>query len=173
MRMRDFTTQTPDPFTQTFSLFDAGKNMEKHLLNPKDEEDFVASFSWLLEMIDIRSLKLGRDEIVRENKTQKGSADIIAYDSKSNKVLVVDCTIGVPSEPKIDKIRNTAKYIARRITFPVEAVIVAAAKSPAVKDQAQKYHVKILDNTDLEKLIGLYKRSHEFRPRAKMIILGN
>jgi len=173
MRMADFAIQTPDPFSQTFALFDAGKNMENHLLNPKDEEDLVASFSWLLEMIDIRSLKLGRDEMVRENKTGKGSADIIAYDSESNKVLVVDCTIGVPLESKIDRIGNTAKYISRKITSPVKAVIISSAKCPAVKDQAQKYYVKILDNTDLEELIGFCKGGRKFRHRAKKIVLGN
>jgi len=173
MRMADFTMRTPEPFSQTFALFDAGKNLEKHLLDPKDQEDLVASFSWLLEMIDIRSLKLGRDERVRENKTEKGSADIIAYDSESNKVLVIDCTIGVPSESKIDKIRNTSNYIARRITFPVKTIIVSAAKSPAQKNQAQKYYVKILDNTDLEELINLYKKGKLYRPKAKMIVIGN
>ena len=171
MRMADFKIQTPDPFSQTFALFDAGKNMEAHLLNPKNDEDFTASFSWLLEMTGIQSLKLGRDETVRENKTHKGSADIIAHDHESNKVLAIDCTIGVPSESKIDKIKGTADYISRKITFSVKAVIVTAAKAPAQKDQAIKYHVKILDNTDLEKLIGLYKKGQKFRPKAKMIIL--
>ena len=173
MRIANFTMQTSDPFLKTFALFDAGKNIEKHLLNPKNKEDFVASFSWLLEMMDIRSLKLGRDETVRENKIGKGSADIIAYDSESNRVLVIDCTIAVPSESKIDKIKNTADLVSHKISFPIEAIIVTAAKSPAVKNKAIKYGVKILDNTDLEKLIGLYKRGKLYRPKAKMLILGN
>ena len=173
MIMTQFTAQTRDPFSQTFALFDAGKKMEKHLLNPKDDEDFVASVSWLLEMIGIQCLKLGRDEIVRENKTEKGSADIVAYDSESNKVLAVDCTIRVPSESKIDKIKGTAEYISRKTTFPVKAVIVTAEKSPAAKELASKYYVKIIDNTDLERLIGLYKKGRMWHPKARMIILGN
>ena len=173
MRMTDFTMKVTDPFSRTFALFDAGKNMEKHLLDPKTEKDFEAAFSWLLEMVGIQSLKLGRDEIVRENKTEKGSADIIAYDSESSKVLLIDCTIGVPSEPKIDRIKNTADYISRKITFSVEAVIVTAVKSPLAKGLAQKYDVKILDNTDLEKLIGLCKKGYKFRFRAKKMVLKN
>lgn len=162
-------SETSDPFSQTFALFDAGKNMETHLLNPKDAEDLVASFSWLLEMIDIRALKLGRDETVRENKTQKGSADIIAYDSKSNKMLVIDCTIGVPSESKIDKIKNTAEYISRKTKLPVGAAIVTAEKSPAAKQLAGKFYVKIIDNTDLERMIGSYKKGHN-HPARKIVL---
>ncbi len=171
MRMRNFTKKVLDPFSQTFTLFDAGKKIEEHLLNPRDDEDFVAAFSWLLEMIDIQSIRLGRDEVVRENKTQKGSADIIAYDSNSNNLLAIDCTLGVPSEPKIDRIKNTADYISRMITFSVKAVIVTSRKSPAAKDQAKRYNVKMLDNTDLEELIGFYKRGKQYLPRAKRIVL--
>jgi hypothetical protein len=163
--------QTSDPFSQTFTLFDAGKRMEEHLLNPNKDEDFVASVSWLFEMIDIPSLRLGRDENVREDKTEKGSADLIAYNSESKEVLVIDCTISVPSTAKIDKIRSTADYISRRITCPVKAVIITADKSPAQKDAASKWNVKIIDNADLEKMIGFYKKGHKHP--AKRIVFDN
>ena len=165
------TPKNSDPFSQTFALFDAGKNMEKHLLDPKDDEDLEASVSWLLEMMNIRSLKLGRDEAVRENKTEKGSADIIAYDPESRKMLVIDCTFGVPSGTKIDKIKNTADYISRKIMSPVKAVIVTAKKSATQKDVGRRSDVKIIDNTDLERLIGLYKKSKSYP--ARKIILGS
>lgn len=164
-----FPSETSDPFSQAFALFDAGKKMEKHLLNPNNDEDFVASVSWLLEMIDIRSFKLGRDEIVRENKTEKGSADIIAYDPESNKILVIDCTIGVPSATKIDKIKSTADYISRKITFPVKSVIIAAKKCPAAKDLASKCYVNMVDNTDLERMVGFYKKGHDYPARRVVI----
>jgi len=171
--MVQFTSQPPDPVSQTFALFDAGKKMEEHLLNPKTDKDFVASVSWLLERIDIRTLKLGRDETVRENQTEKGSADIIAYHSEPKEVLVIDCTIAVPSESKIDKIKSTAEYISRKITFPVKAVIVTAKKSPLAKQLASRYDVKILDNTDLEDLINLYKKGSGWYPRARVRVFEN
>lgn len=171
--MVSFTSQPSDPISQTFALFDAGKKFEEHLLNPKTDKDFVASVSWLLERMDIRTLRLGRDETVRENQTEKGSADIIAYHSEPKEVLVIDCTIAVPSETKIDKIKNTAEYISRKITFPIKALIVTAKKSPAAKQLAGRYDVKILDNTDLEELINLYKKGSGWYPRARTIVFEN
>ena len=171
MSMHQLSSQPPDPLSQTFALFDAGKKWEEHLLNPSDDEDFVSSVSWLLERIAFRSLKLGRDETLRENKTEKGSADIIAHHPESKQVLVVDCTIGVPSEPKIDKIKNTADYISRKITFPVKPLIVTAKKSTANKELASRCNVKLINNTDLETIIGFYKRG--YNDQARRIILDN
>lgn len=163
-----FRPHPSEPFSQTFALFDAGKNMEEHLLDPRNDEDLVASVSWLFEMIGIWSLKLGRDETVRENKTEKGSADIIAYDPESKEMLLVDCTIAVPSEPKIDKIRSTADYISRKIGSPIKAVIVTAKKSTAAKQLARRCYVKLIDNTDLERMIGFYKKGHSYPARGML-----
>ena len=118
--------------------------METHLLNPKNAEDLVSAFSWLLEMINITSLQLGRDESVKEDKTVRGSADIIACyrESNSNVILAVDCTIGVPDGHKIDKIRNTADFISRKIGFPVKAVIVTSEKSSITKEERPKTFCK-------------------------------
>jgi len=164
-----FPSETSESFSKAFALFDAGKKMEEHLLNPKEAEDLVAAFSWLLEMIDIASLQLGRDETVREDVASKGSADIIACYRESNAILAIDCTIGVPDEPKIDKIKNTAEYISRKIGLPVKAVIVTSQKSIITKELGQKHSVKIIDNTDLEKMIGFYKKGHTYP--ARQVIL--
>jgi len=168
-----FPSETSDSFSKTLALFDAGKKMEEHLLNPKEAEDLVAAFSWLLEMIDIASLQLGRDETVREDAASKGSADIIACYRESNArtILAIDCTIGVPGEPKIDRIKNTAEYISRKIGLPVKAVIVTSQKSVITKELGQKLSVKIIDNTDLDKIIGFYKKGHSYP--ARQVILGD
>lgn len=167
-----FPPDTSDPFLRVFSLFDAGKKMEEHLLNPKSAEDLVAAFSWLLEMISITSLQLGKDESVKEEKTERGSADIIACyrESNSSVILAIDCTIGVPDGHKIDRIKNTADYVSRKIGFPVKAVIVTSQKSSITKEQGQKYFVKIIDSTDLEQMIGFYRKLHAHP--ARQIIIG-
>jgi hypothetical protein len=167
-----FPSEGSDPFLKVFSLFDAGKNMEDLLLHPKEPEDLVAAFSWLLEMIGITSLQLGQYESVREEKTEKGSADIIACyrESTSSSILAIDCTIGVPGEHKIDKIKNTAEYISRKIGIPVEAVIVTSEKSSTTKELGQKHSVKILDSTDLDQMIGFYKKGHAHP--ARQIVLS-
>lgn len=142
--------------------------MEEHLLNPKNAEDLVAAFSWMLEMINIPALQIaGRDEKIREEKTEKGSADIIACYCESNtqRILVIDCTIGVPDGPKIDNIKNTAEYVSRKIGNPVEAVIVTSKKSDMTKAMGQNHGVKIIDYTDLDKIIGLYKKGYDYPAR--------
>jgi hypothetical protein len=168
-----FPSETSDSFSKALALFDAGKKMEEHLLNPREPEDLVAAFSWLLEMINIASLQLGRDETVREGLESKGSADIIACyrESDACTILAIDCTIGVPDEPKIDKIRNTADYISRKIGLPVKAVIVTSQKSVTTKELGQKFSIKIIDNTDLDRMIGFYKKSHPHP--ARQVILGD
>lgn len=171
--VNQFPSESSKPILAAFTLFDAGKKMEEYLLNPKKAEDLVAAFSWLLEMIDVASLQLGRDETVREDKTSKGSADIIACyrDSDVRTILVIDCTMGVPDEPKIDKIRNTAEYISRKISLPVKPLIVTSQKSAITKELSEKHSVKIIDNTDLDKMIGFYKKGHDYP--ARQIILDS
>jgi hypothetical protein len=162
-----------DPFLKTFTLFDAGKNMENHLLNPKKPEDLVNALSWMLEMLNFSALQLGRDERISEEKTEKGSADIIACYSEANTqaIVVVDCTIGVPDEHKIDRIKNTAEYVSRKIGLPVKPVIVTSEKSEMTKEAGKKHAVKIVDSTDLEKMIGFYKKGYIYP--AQRVILGD
>ncbi len=168
-RMSFFSPQISNPFSQMFSLFDARKKLEDHLLNPKDDEDLVSAFSWLLEMIDIQALRLGKDETVRENKTHKGSADIIAYDSNFEKLLAIDCTIGVPKGDKIDRIKNTANYISRRIKFHVKAMIVTSVNASTQKEISGINNVRILDHTDLDEFISLFKQDRKNQLRDKIL----
>ncbi|MGO8805336.1 MAG: hypothetical protein ACLQO7_01855 [Candidatus Bathyarchaeia archaeon] len=172
-RILQFPSESCDPFLKAFLLFDAGKKMEEHLLNPKEAGDLVFGFAWLLEMTGISALQLGRDEIVREEKAVKGSADIIACyrESTGSTILAIDCTIGVPDGNKIDKIKNTADYLSRKTGSPVKAVIVTSEKSSTTKEIGQKNAVKIIDYTDIEKIIGFYKKHHY--PPARQLIVGD
>jgi hypothetical protein len=169
--IQQFPNDASDPFLKVFSLFDAGQKMEEHLANPKKAEDLVAAFSWLLELINITALQLGRDEYVREEKAEKGSADIIGCfrESNSSVIFAIDCTIGVPDPNKIDKIKNTAEYLSRKIGFPVKAVIVTSENSSITKEQGQKHAVTIIDSTDLNKMIGFYKKGHPHPARQILL----
>jgi len=165
-----FTPKISNPFSQMFYLFDAKKKMEEHLLNPKDDEDLDSGFSWLLEMMDIRSLRLAKKgENISEAKVKKGSADIIAYDSNSNMLLAIDCTRGVPRGDKIDRIKNTANYISRRIKLQVKAMIVTSVNASTQKEIAETNNVRILDITDLDELISLFKQDLKNNMRAKIL----
>jgi hypothetical protein len=157
------------PFLQMFSLFDAAKKMEEHLLNPADAEDFANAVTWLLECIDVRCFKLAKGETIRENKTEMGSADIIAFCSNEKEIIAIDCTIGVPQEPKIDKIKNTAEYVSRKIGLPVRAMIFTSKKAMMVKESANKCNVKVIDYADLDRVIGFYRKGHDW-PARKVIL---
>ncbi|MGD0643591.1 MAG: hypothetical protein ABSA75_01650 [Candidatus Bathyarchaeia archaeon] len=167
-----FPSESIDLFLKVFFLFDAGKKMEEHILNPKEPEDLEAGFTWLLEMLDITSLQLGhRNEQVREEKTEKGSADIIScyHESTSNIILAIDCTMAVPDGHKIDKIKNTAEFISRKIGFPVRPIIVTSEKSSITKELGKKHSVKILDSTDLDQIIAYYKKSQAVSAREVIL----
>lgn len=173
MKMTLFTPNSSDPFSKMFSLFDAGRKMEERMLDPKGEVDLTSAFSWLLEIIDIQSLRLGKDEIIREDKMNKGSADIIAYDSISKKILTIDCTVGMPENAKINKIKNTADYISRIIKLTVKPMIVTSINASIQKELAKKHNVHLLDKIDLEELIGMFKRGRTHFPRVRSIITKN
>jgi len=50
-------------------------------------------------------------------------------------------------------------------------VIVTSQKSFITKELGQKLSVKIIDNTDLDKIIGFYKKGHPYP--ARQVILGD
>jgi hypothetical protein len=161
------------PFKKAFILFDAGKKMEERLLNPKEKEDLEFAFTWLLEMLNFSAINLGlgKDEIIREEKTQRGSADILAISSEDPKeIIVIDCTIGVPDGNKIDNIKNTSDYISRKIGIPIKPVIVTPAITSVVKEDGRKHGVIILDRTDIEKILTNYYKGFDWP--ALRIILG-
>lgn len=159
------------PFKRAFNLFDAGKKLEEHLFNPKKAEDLESAFTWLLEMINISALRLGRDESVREETTERGSADILAIycEKGAEQIIAIDCTINVPDGNKIDKIKNTADYISRKIGYPIKPVIVTSANTSLTKEEGRKHDVKIIDHADIEKILTCYSKGHEF-PAAQIIL---
>lgn len=172
MTIYDFPLQDSGPFTKAFNLFDAGKKMEEHLFNPKNSKDLEEAFTWLLEMINITAIRLGKDEAIREEeKMVIGAADILAIYSESNadRIIVIDCTASVPDGNKIDKIKNTADYISRKISYPIKPVIVTSQNTSLTKDEGKKHGVKIIDRADIEKMIGFYKKGHD-HPASQVLL---
>ena len=159
------------PFKRAFNLFDAGKKLEEHLFNPKKAEDLESAFTWLLEMINISALRLGRNESVREETTERGSADILAiyHEKSAEQIIAIDCTINVPDGNKIDKIKNTADYISRKIGYPIKPVIVTSVNTALTKEEGKKHDVKIIDRADIEKILVYYNKGHDY-PAAQIIL---
>lgn len=170
-RLNDLVKPSEDSLIQSFNLFDAGKKVEENLLNPKDDKIFVMAVSWLLETINMRTLMLGRRfEIIRENGIEKGSADILACDSISKRLVVIDCTVSPPPANKIDKIRNTANYVSRKINNIAKPLIITPSDASAAKHAAKTYGVTILDKTDLEKMLDLFNKGAKYYTRCRSLI---
>ena len=122
-------------------------------------------------MINISALRLGRDETIREEKAQRGSADILASYCENNveHIMAIDCTITVPDGTKIDMIKNTADYRSRKIRYPIKPVIVTSANTSVVKEDGKKNGVKIIDHTDIEKILMHYDKGHNW-PAVQVIL---
>jgi len=142
-----------------FNQFEANEIFEKNIYeSPKSQALFELSISWLLELLGYNTIYLSKDgEILKEDKIHKGSADIIAYNDISKFFYVIDCTISPPSSEKIDKIRNTAEYIARKNDMFVKPFIFCAQNCYAVKNDNKNVGVKIIDKEDIIKLYQIYK----------------
>jgi len=145
--------------------------MEENLLNPKDDKIFVMAVSWLLEMINMRTIMLGgRFEAIRENRIEKGSADILACDSISKRLSVIDCTVSPPPANKIDKIKNTANYVSYKINNIAKPLIITPSAASAAKQAAKTNGVTILDKTDLAKMLDLFNKGEKYYRHCRNLI---
>jgi hypothetical protein len=96
----------------TFKLF---KNADHNLsiyINSDDERKQITGTTWLLSVLGFVCMNLGiinsDDEKLIEENSQIGAADARAFQNEIG-VLVIDFTTNCPKDPKVDKIRNSAK----------------------------------------------------------------
>jgi len=158
------------PLLETYKLFEANEILDRNFENPNNDKDFELSVYWYLELIGFHTIKLEKGEIIRENKINKGSADILFYDNESKTMFAVDCTIGVPAADKIDKIRNTSNYISECYKFPVKPIIFTPKICTAVKSNAKENEVNIIDKEDIIILKQYFKNGYSYLPRARRFI---
>jgi len=157
------------PLLKAFNMFDAGKRMEKYLLEEKDDKKFESAVSWLLEILGFYAMKLDkiiRGESFREGETVVGSADILAYDSENDRVVVVDCTVGLPDAETLQGIANLAERL-RSTVVKCDAIVVTSEKAEVRKRDAVNLGVIVVDRTDLELITGFVKSGRLDKARTR------
>jgi len=151
----DQPAPTRDTLLKAFNQFDAGKNIEKYLLDAKDAENFESAVSWLLQIIGFHAMKLNdkaKGQSLRVDGAEVGSADILAYDPQTGRLLVVDCTIGVPESAKLQRIKNSAERL-RSPTCDCDAVLITGQDAALPKRDAYAKGIVMLDKADLTRII--------------------
>jgi hypothetical protein len=107
-----------NPLPFVFKLLtNANRNLPFYV-NSENERQQVVGTTWLLSMLGLIHMNLGivhsDDERLYNRNSTKGTADTIAFD-KDIGILVIDFTNSPPKQEKIDKIRNSAKYINEKV----------------------------------------------------------
>jgi hypothetical protein len=138
-----------------FKQYNANNIIEKDIFeNPINSKSFELSISWLLELLGLNTIYLEKlGEKIFDNNIERGSTDIIAFNSKSKYMYLIDCTITPPDAKKIDMIRNTAEYIAKKNNIQIRPVIFCGVNCPSVKKENNET-VLIVDKEDI---ITLYQ----------------
>lgn len=105
------------PFTQTYHQFHKLDELENLLLKPeildnkKRSELFERAVCDLLSLCGLSVIHLVDNEILRlDNKTEIGSADILAYDGLDH-LFVIDCDILLPDQKKMGNLNHLCRYL--------------------------------------------------------------
>jgi hypothetical protein len=105
------------PLSQTYNQFFKLTELENILTNPetldsrKRSDLFEKAVCDLFSLCGMSTILLGEHEILQlENKTQVGSADILAYDGLEY-LFVIDCDIMVPDVKKSSNLVHLCRYL--------------------------------------------------------------
>jgi hypothetical protein len=147
---------------QALNLFEAGQKLDSYLLDPRDDVQFEAGVSWLLQILGFQAVRLnkgaqGEKLRVQEGQAQIRSADILLSDPTSQRFSVVTCTIGVPGADKRQRIRLTADEVSSRLGNCDSMIITSVDTGPTIANEARQEQILLVDKTKLEAVLELVK----------------
>jgi len=119
----------------------------------KPQLSFQRSVAWLLSMLGFQVIELEGtkyNEIEEINGTRR-EIDMLMFDSKTKKMFVIDLTLRVPKDEKIDDVANLQNSLQRRGLFVEPMIIVRDYASETKKNRR---HVKIIDREDLQNIVN-------------------
>lgn len=152
-------TKLPISLLNAFNMFDAGKKMEGYLLHDKDPNRFEAAVAWMLQILGFEALRLDKGaqgENFSEGKTVVGSADILAYDPSFDRLLVVDCTVGLPNVDTAQRVLNLADRLRAQLG-KCDAVVISAENADLQKKARELRGLIVIDHNDLEEIMTFVK----------------
>ncbi len=116
-----------EPFLKTLYAFCPSEKFKKMLLEPEKygknpDKIFENAVTWLLSLTGYSTIHLGvkikakkgneKFDVLRaESGYEIGCADIIAYE-ENERLLLIDCDLGLPDDKKIQKLFETVKHFA-------------------------------------------------------------
>ena len=144
-----------------FNQFKASRNFAEYVCSSDDDQQ-VVSTTWLLSLLDFATLELGgyvhEDEKIYDD--DRYAADILAYNADRQMFLVVDCTKTVPFDNKIDKIRNAAEEINKRIGENIFIpVIFSTVYCESSVSRATNVGVVIIDRRDIQYFSQMFSQA--------------
>ena len=147
---------TMNNLLSALNQFDAGKSMKSYLTDGKNHETLVSAVSWLLQILGFHAMKLNnlaKGETLRIGDEEKGSADILAYDSQTGRLFLVNCTTGVPDHAELQKIKNSAQ--ALQLGTYCDAILITSQNAQALDRDARSMNIILLDEDDLRTVTTL------------------
>ena len=114
---------------------------------------FQRTVAWLLSMLGFQVVELegtNYKEIEEADRTRR-EADMLLYDPETERMYVVDLTLRVPKDEKIDDIANLQLSLQRKGIFVEPMIIVRDYASETKKNRR---HVRIIDQEDLKTIIN-------------------
>lgn len=168
----------PDLVARVVSLFAAGQRLTNDLTNPQGPRSqglapFEAATMWLMCVICDRCIPLfvrPEGETLREGKQDQGSADVILYNyQQETGIVLLDCTVAVPSTDKAERLRNTAFSVSERLAIPIGAAIASPRDLPIAQREWAEMGVAILDRDRLRILGDLVVAGNRIAARNQFI----
>jgi hypothetical protein len=145
-----------NPLSFIFKLLTNANHNLPLYVNSDIEKQQVVGTTWLLSMLGFRHLNVGiintDDERVYDGKIEKGAVDTLAFDENIG-TLVIDFTNSPPKWTKVDKIRNSARYIYEKLSISGTPVIIC--NKCCLDTKTSVSDVVIIDKNDTDKLIKL------------------
>lgn len=162
-------------FLQASTRFVNLEELQEYFIKPvskvgssKASNAFERAVTWLLSLLGFKVMEIGDLGlgVIREDKYERGEADILAQDMSNEKTYVISCSLKPPRPEKVDKIANTAGYLRER-GIMVEPLMFISESAGEVKRNIRR--VKVLDLDDLTKVFSLL-RSERYEEAKRAII---
>jgi len=153
------------PFTQAYNQFHKLEELEEILTTPETLDSrhrsdiFEKGVCDLFSLCGLSTIHLGKHEkLILDNKTEIGSADILAYDGDEI-LFVIDCDIKFPDPKKIENLIHLCRYLQRlpKVKEVKNVIPIIVSPSPTSLTDSD---VLIIDSAFIQRLFkGIYFKS--------------
>jgi hypothetical protein len=156
---------TDFPLVRALSRFLPPEKLKEELVRPEKFKggrsttagNFERGVGWLLGISGFTVVKLDENEILREpeTKVEIGAVDILAYSPQYATLLTVSCTMAVPSNEDVAKIKECAKRLGEEFPKGLIRVIpvLVTSRTETPLDPNMKQGARVVDGNELSDLL--------------------